>query len=286
MRILAAALVVFFAGAAPAKKIDVGQWTYGLAASGGSVWAGGLENGDVTRIDPTTGKVIGRVQVGPKIFNLAAAPGAVWAVSNIEGTATRIDARTGKVTNRVKAAFAPYDVEWGFGSAWVSDSATDVLVRITNGRVVKRIHVGFEPNGVTAYRGSIWVGDHTANLLVRVDPRTNRVTGRVPLSGADWITGLGDSLYVSQETNVVTRVDLRTLKVTGRVKVARNPLGSAIVGGKLWVPCIDANEIDVVDPATMKVVARRPGGPSPIVVLPAFGHVFVSHTFAGYVTRL
>jgi DNA-binding beta-propeller fold protein YncE len=108
----------------------------------------------------------------------------------------------------------------------------------------------------------------------------------VPLVGADWATGFGDALYVSQETNVVTRVDLRTLKVTGRVKVARNPLGSAIVGGRLWVPCIDANEIDVVDPAAMKVVRRLPGGPSPIVVLPAFGRVFVSHTLARYVTRL
>jgi hypothetical protein len=35
----------------------------------------------------------------------------------------------------------------------------------------------------------------------------------------------------------------------------------------------------------MKVVRRLPGGPGPIVVLPAFGHVFVSHTLAGYATR-
>jgi hypothetical protein len=71
---------------------------------------------------------------------------------------------------------------------------------------------------------------------------------------------------------------MRTLEVLGRVRTARNPLGSAIVGGRLWVPCIDANVVLVVDPRTMRVVDRKPGGASPIVVLPAFGHVWLSHT--------
>ena len=108
----------------------------------------------------------------------------------------------------------------------------------------------------------------------------------MPLSGADWVTGLDGSLYVSQETNVVTRVDARTLKVLGRVKVHRNPLGSAVVAGKLWVPCIDSNDIVVVDPSTMKVVKTIAAGPGPIVVLPAAGHVWVSHTTGTAIWRL
>jgi hypothetical protein len=66
--------------------------------------------------------------------------------------------------------------------------------------------------------------------------------------------------------------------VTGRVMVDRNPLGAAFVSGKLWVPCIDAATIDVVDVRTMRVVSRRAGGPGPIVVLQAFGRAWVSHS--------
>ena len=73
--------------------------------------------------------------------------------------------------------------------------------------------------------------------------------------------------------------------VTGSVATARNPLGSAIVGGRLWVPCIDGLEIDVVDPGTMKVVERRKEPGSPIVVLPAEGGVWVSHTSANHLSR-
>jgi YVTN family beta-propeller protein len=283
---LIASLLVALVSAAPAK-IDVGVWTYGLASGGGSLWAGSLTSGDVLRIDPASGKVVARVSAGARIFNLAAAPGAVWAVGNVSDTVTRIDTHTGKVTKTVPVGLQPYDVEWGFGSVWVSNAGDGTVWRITNGRVVKKIAVGAEPNGLTAYRGAIWVGDHTAGKLVRIDPATNRITGTVKLPGADWITGLGDSVYVSQETDTVARVSIRTLKVLGTVATARNPLGSAVVAGELWVPCIDADEIDVVDPSTMRLVARKKSiGGGPIVVLPAFGHRWVSATTGNAIWRL
>jgi hypothetical protein len=81
-------------------------------------------------------------------------------------------------------------------------------------------------------------------------------------------------------------VSLRTLEVTGVAKVARNPLGSAIVGKKLWVPCIDGNVVEVVDPATMRVVARRRVGGGPILVLSAFGHTWISQSAGTKVVRL
>jgi YVTN family beta-propeller protein len=285
MKTVAAFLLVAFAGAAPVK-IDVGVWTYGLAAGNGSLWAGSLSSGDVLRIDPSSGKVLGRVNAGARIFNLAAAPGAVWAVGNVSGTVARIDTRTAKVTKTVQVGLQPYDVEWGFGSAWVSNAGDGSVWRITNGRVVEKIKVGVEPNGLTAYGGSLWVGDHTAGKVVRVDPATNRITGTVKLAGADWITGFGDSIYVSQETDTVARISVKTLRVLGTAATARNPLGSAVVGKRLWVPCIDANEVDVVDPGTMRVVARKHVGQGPIVVLPAFGREWVSNTTGNSIWRL
>jgi DNA-binding beta-propeller fold protein YncE len=281
MKALAAALVVFFAGAATPAKIPVGEWTYGLAASGGSVWAGSLTSGDVIRIDPKSGKVLKRIPAGARVFNLVAAPGAVWAVGNISSTVTRIDSHTGKVTKTVHVGFAPYDAEWGFGSLWVANSAEGTVWRITGGKVVKRIKIGSEPNGLTAYRGALWVSDHTLGKVVRIDPATNKVTAHVDVEGADWIVGRGDFLYVSQESNQVAKIDMRSMQAAGRVDTGKNPLGAAFVGDTLWVPCIDGSEIDVVDPATMQVVERKKETASPIVVLPAFGHVWVSHT-SGY----
>src|SRR3954454_4132484 len=285
MRTIAAVLVVFFAGAASPAKFPVGQWTYGLAASGGSVWAGSLTSGDVIRINPKTGKVTKRVPAGIRVFNLVAAPGSVWAIGNVSSTLTRIDSRTGKVTKTVHVGFGPYDLEWGFGSIWVANSAEGTVWRITGGKVVKKIKTGTEPNGLTAFGGALWVSDHTAGKVDRIDPATNKVTGSVDVDGADWIVGKGESLFVSQETNQVAKIDIPSLKVVASVATGKNPLGSALVGDKLWVPCIDGNEIDVVDPDTMQVVERKKDGGGPIVVMPAFGHVWVSHTTGNSLTR-
>ena len=283
MKLLAAALLAFFAGP---SATQIGSPTFGLATGGGSVWVGGLGSGDVIRVDPATGKVVARVSVGARVFNLAAAPGAVWAIDNALSTAVRVDTKTANVTARVPVGFQPYDIEWGFGSAWVANAGDGTVWRITNGKVVKKIKGGAEPNGLTAYRGALWVSDHTLGKVVRIDPATNRITATVKIPGADWITGLGDNIYVSQETNQVSRISVTTLRVTGIAKVARNPLGSTIVGKQLWVPCIDANEVDVVDPATMKVVARRSAAGGPIAVLSAFGHTWVSQSTGTKLLRL
>lgn len=284
MKLIAAALLTLFAG--PATATQIGSPTFGLATGGGSMWVGGLASGDVIRVDPATGKIVKRIAVGARVFNLAAAPGAVWAIDNALSTAVRIDANTGNVTARVPVGFQPYDIEWGFGSAWVANAGDGTVWRITGGKVVKKIKVGTEPNGLTAYRGALWVSDHTLGKVVRIDPATNKITASVHVDGADWITGLGDNIYVSQETNQVSRISVRTFKVTGVAKVARNPLGSAIVGKKLWVPCIDANQVDVVDPATMKVVARRTTAGGPIAVLPAFGHTWITESTGTKLLRL
>src|SRR5512146_279095 len=222
MKLIAAALLTLLAG--PAGATQIGSPTFGLTTGGGSVWVGGLGSGDVIRVDPATGKVLTRVTVGARVFNLAAAPGAVWAIDNALSTAVRVDTKTARVTTRVPVGFQPYDIEWGFGSVWVANAGDGTVWRITHGKVVKKIKVGAEPNGLTAYRGALWVSDHTLGKVVRIDPKTNTITGTVRLAGADWISGLGDNIYVSQETNVVSRVSASTLKVLGAAKVARNPL--------------------------------------------------------------
>src|SRR4051812_50065244 len=99
MKLIAATLLTVLAG--PPMATTIGSPTFGLAASGGSVWVGGLGSGDVIRVDPATGKVVKRITVGARVFNLAAAPGAIWAIDNALSTAVRLDTKTGKVTERV-----------------------------------------------------------------------------------------------------------------------------------------------------------------------------------------
>lgn len=285
MKLALLALVSLLASSS-GLKVDVGTESFGLAAAGGSVWVAGLGTGDVVRLDPKTGREQSRVSVAPRLFNLVAAPGAVWAVSNGVSSAVRMDAKSGKVTATVPVGSQPYDATWGFGSLWVSNASDGTVSRITGTKVVKTIKAGVEPNGIAAIGRFVWVTDHTGGSLLRVDPATNRITGKVALAGADWVTEANGALWVSQETNVVARVDPASLRVLATVKVRRNPLGSAVVGGQLWVPCIDSNVVVVIDVKSARVVRTIPAGPGPILVLPFGGHAWISHTTGRAVWRV
>jgi streptogramin lyase len=275
---LAAAAVVPF-------TVSTGGHSFGAVSAAGSVWIAATDAGAVLRVDPESGKVQKRITVAPSPFVLAAAPGAVWVASRAVTSINRIDTKTNAVTT-VTVGAGPYAVAWGFGSAWVSNSLDGTVSRVTGTKAVKTIRVGVEPNGLAAIGSSLWVTDHTAGTLIRIDPSTNRITGRVKLPGADWVTAAAGSLWVSEETNVVARVDPHTLKVLARVPVQHNPLGSAVVHGQLWVPCIDSNSVVVVDPVHAKVVRSFAAGPGPIVVLPVGKHVWITHTNGNAAWRL
>jgi YVTN family beta-propeller protein len=151
--------------------------------------------------------------------------------------------------------------------------------------VAKTIKVGGEPNGILVAFGSVWVADYGRGRLLRIDPKTNRVTGRLGLAHADWITPSSDALW-SSETNNVYRVNPSTMAVTATVAVGTNPLASAIVGNELWVPNIDSNTVSVVDLATASVRATLEVGHAPIAVAQASGNAWVTAEADGDVWRL
>ena len=75
------------------------------------------------------------------------------------------------------------------------------------------------------------------------------------------------------------------MAVLATVTVGANPLATAWVAGKLWVPNIDDNTVSVVDPATAAVVSTIPTGQSPLAVASAAGHAWVTSDFDGDLWR-
>jgi DNA-binding beta-propeller fold protein YncE len=115
---------------------------------------------------------------------------------------------------------------------------------------------GTTPNGVVYAFGSIWVADLGQGTVVRINPRTNRVTKRIKVAKADWITPSPDALWVSSERGEVVRLDPARGVILSKVNVGTNPLGSAWIGGELWVPNIDAGTISVIDPERTRCERR------------------------------
>jgi YVTN family beta-propeller protein len=204
------------------------------------------------------------------------------------GSVTRIAPKTNKARKPIRVGAGPYALAYGAGSVWVSNEASGTVSRINpaRNRVVKTIRVGGGPNGLVVAFGSLWIADFGGGRVLHVDPAMNRVVGRVALEHADWITPVGDALWVSSEANRVYRLDPATLRFTTSVAVGANPLASALIGGELWVPNLDSNTVSVVDPAVPSVVRTMDVGGTPIAVVAAAGDAWVTSAADGDVWRI
>jgi len=201
---------------------------------------------------------------------------------------TRVKASTKRRQARIRVGASPYALAFGGGSVRVSNEVSGTVSRIgpKRNKVVKTIRVGGQPNGITVAFRKVWVADYGRGRLIRIDSVRNRIERRISLPKADWITASADALWVSSETGKIYRVDPVSLAVQAVVTVGANPLASAWIGGRLWVPNIDDATVSVVDPATNAVARTIPVGTSPLAVAEAAGSAWVTSDFDGDLWRV
>src|SRR5262249_54891757 len=151
----------------------------------GSVWIVSREGGEVMRIDPAKSKVVATIPVGNLLYGLAVTPDGVWATAQLENTVVRVDPKTNKVVDTIHD---PVDQPFTFaatpGALWIShangivselDTKTDTFVA-----KVKAGGAG-QPGDPDSAAGVVWYPDGVSGDLVRIDPKTAKVTARVPL---------------------------------------------------------------------------------------------------------
>jgi len=140
-------------------------------------------------------------------------------------------------------------------------------------RVVANVQVadalGF--SGRAAY-GSVWLSESSAGQILRVDPRTRRVTARIPAGGEVTMDTAARSVWAAPYASTggpLLRIDARTGKVVKRIPM-RTPAGATFGGGfviaapsRVWVI---GNDAIAVDPVSNRAVSEiRLGGDYKVV---------------------
>jgi hypothetical protein len=223
----------------------------GLAAAAGSgaIWASlPSPAGGLLRIDPTTARVAAVVPVAgvaaPAVANAGSAAG-VWVVccggETFLGTGelVRVDPATNRVVARIALPGLPDAVGVGPSGVWVRAAAGPVwrVDPVTN-RVVATVTVphglGGTPGGVLVGQAAVWVSDPASASVVRIDPRSNRIAGRVD--------GVGRALAAADGTVVATsggrllglgRRPVRSVDVDALNGVYATAL--AVGEGRIWI---------------------------------------------------
>ena len=149
------------------------------------------------------------------------------------------------------------------------------------GPIVKAtIRTGLQPCGELEAAGAVWISTYLSGTLERINPRTNKVTGKVSVGrqpcglayGFDsvWINGFG--------TNSVERVDPRTLKLTAHIPSGQAPFDVLTAAGSVWTTNNGDSNVSRIDPATNRVTSTVAVGAPTAGLALAGGEVWVGST--------
>jgi streptogramin lyase len=218
----------------------------------GAVWTATCGPGGVSRIDPATARVTGRVELPSNSdgeSSIGAGEGAVWAI--IDGSdcsqcaVARIEPKTLKVTNRYRVPEGATAIRAELGGVWITYHETDSVVRLdpSTGKTVATIAVASGPRFFDVGAGAVWVMAQGAGALCRIDPAGNHLVGCTVIdpsgvSGGDLTVGGGFVWFRGREA-LVTQVDPESGRVVRRIGTGEGSGSAGAGAGQLWISAHD-----------------------------------------------
>jgi hypothetical protein len=257
------------AAAVAVAAIDVAVY---VLARGGTPAADAQLGADVVAvIDPTTSRVVDRVQVGRTPTIVAAGYGGAWVLNKGEGTLTHLDARSHHVVGTLRLDVTPTDLAIGAGGVWFAGRPRgDVahppefakLERIdpATSRVDRNFDTSTGASALAAAGKALWstgmMPGHVRGAA-RSDPETGAMRKvNIEIYG-DLIAADERAVYwVGSTASRVARVSTRTALLTNSLllatnaslaagRVPPNPTDVALGGGALWISAVDGTLIRV-----------------------------------------
>ncbi len=161
----------------PVRLPDTGIFLASEVTIGASSAWVAQENGELSRVEGSTGRIIESVDVGPSVTGIAFGFESVWVIDELEGTLTRVDAADMVVDDPVVVTGDLDDIAAGAGAVWLLDSEAGVVTPFDPiaGQLDSPIRVGLEPTDLAVGLDAVWVANHGEGTISRIDPVTRQV---------------------------------------------------------------------------------------------------------------
>jgi len=241
--------------------VRVGRHPVAVAVGEGGVWVANSEDGTVTRLDPSTGRLVHTISAGGGDLNgLAVGFGFVWVANGNDGTITKIDPRLDQMAGRPiqlgRPTLAPdpvFYIATDRHYVWAIRGSELLRIDPSDGRVERRRNIG-TPMGLAAGGGSVWVTTQSQSLL-RFDARTLKPEGSQPIGTFAFAPLYAhDSLWLIAYPEI-HRIDQTTLSTSASLRLTgglqKGPGELAWGNGALW-------SIDFGGRLTRLLPGRRP----------------------------
>jgi streptogramin lyase len=102
-----------------------------VSAGGGAIWSTSFYGKSLLKIDPSSRRVLQRIQLGGEGGGVLFLDGSVWASVYDRGVVFRIDPSTGRVVRRVRVGVQPRDIVYDGRQLWTVNQGSDTISRFT-----------------------------------------------------------------------------------------------------------------------------------------------------------
>jgi len=261
-----------------------------LSRGGGPSGPTTIDVNSAAAFDLRTGALSGQASVGARPGQIAGGRGAVWVTHTEDGTVSRIDPSTKRVVQTITVRAGPTGIAVGEEAVWVADSQDRTVSRINpdTNSVVKTIPVGNGPTGVTVGEGAVWVANSLDNTVARIDPASNEVQKIIPVGGSPVAVAVArGAVWVAESTGgTVSRIDPDSNEVVGSIRVGNGPRAVAASSDSVWVANSLDGTVSRLDTATDAVVSTIRAGAGANGVVAWGDDVWVTSEYAARVSRL
>jgi YVTN family beta-propeller protein len=243
--------------------IPVGRRPAAIAFGEGAIWVANYLSNSVSRIDPSTNKVVATISLDSNPSSIAAGQGSVFVASSLQDTTGRSglrlqavfvwlidpDTNTVTATSRVGSIICQGVLAEGEEGGWVETGQLVARVEPATGKILSEFNPRVSLLGIMVGDGSVWVARvGLPARVLRLDAAGERIDAEIPvgntreglsvptacpqialatINGFLWVTNLDDGSIsqIATVSNVV--VDTFT--------VGKDLTGLALGQGGLWV---------------------------------------------------
>ncbi|MBI1770689.1 MAG: MBL fold metallo-hydrolase [Bacteroidetes bacterium] len=183
-------------------------------------------------------------------LSIAISEDAVWLLTDAEGELSKIDPLSNKVVAHVKVAPHSFAVVFGYDALWITNTENASVQQVdpkTN-KVVSTTKVGKEPRFLAAGLNAIWTLNQEDGTVSKIDPVTKDVKAidvDVEGSGGDITVG-SKYVYVRAKKTLLSVIDPQSNEVISRFGPAAGSGAVCVENGHVWVTAHDINQVWVL----------------------------------------
>jgi YVTN family beta-propeller protein len=241
-------------------------------------------------VDPGSGRLLDNPDVGATPTAVAYGEGAYWVANADGGSVSRVDPSTNKVVQTITdVGSGPSGIAIGHGFVWVTNSLDGTVAKIDPGTntVVDTITVGNGPVGIVYAKGAVWVANTADDTITRIDPSKHTTPKPLPIAATELAYGDGTLWATQRSAGRVVRIDPESGELAAApIPVGNGPTGIAYGNGSAWVANSLDGTVSRISPTNTEA-ARIPTGDTPTAIaVDPRGAVWVANQYGGTLRRI